>query len=392
MATLVDFTKGLSVREKEIFCDLSVVNDDFIGAQEHASKELYDVYKHGKGVVSNKWKAKKYADKASVALSAQENSALQKHTPYQLATGILGNTGSLYSSFGWFTSIRILFLGARKFLENALGSGLLLPFKNLLAIGGLSFALELIWDIFIMIPKAVFFPQGDEEKKLSYGERFWNVLFKDARANRMANAIVWLPINALGFFVTGGTSALLNIGGFIFDLFHEAHKAYVDIGNHTGLLDKLEEAYPKKQESPEVQEVKEKLKEQIYATQKNRAIIVGTTFIYALSIPFIFFCPPLSIPAIIFSSLFFSTVCFNVVRKFWNSLSSSTPSEPVAASPKKKQSTSTMAERLHLTHESLTPRNDPVTTVPILAQKAAANPFVPDLTADAAPTFSLGRS
>ncbi len=110
--------------------------------------------------------------------------------------------------------------------------------QSLIAIGGLSYGIELLIDLFI-IGKHVFLPD-ESEKHLSWTERLANALYKDDRWARMLNAAVWFSVNLAAFFFTGGISGILNIAGFAFDFGHEAIREYHDVQRHKKLIAKTE--------------------------------------------------------------------------------------------------------------------------------------------------------
>lgn len=111
--------------------------------------------------------------------------------------------------------------------------------NSLLAIGGLSYGIELLFDIFLVL-KHVFFPHKGEEN-LTIGQRFHNALNKKDRKARMWNAAIWFGINLACLFITGGTSALLNIAAFTFDVAHEIYKQRRDLKQHRKVLKKVDD-------------------------------------------------------------------------------------------------------------------------------------------------------
>jgi hypothetical protein len=109
--------------------------------------------------------------------------------------------------------------------------------NSVLTFLGLSYFLEFFFD-FLIVMKHVFIPSPGEEH-LSMGQRFVNALNKDGRKARMWNAGIWFTINLICLFITGGTSVIINIAALIFDVAHEAYKAYRDLNEHYKVLEKV---------------------------------------------------------------------------------------------------------------------------------------------------------
>jgi hypothetical protein len=278
---LLDFS-NLSRREKEIFCGIKSSNLTVIASQRAMARELHDIYYLGDGVTRDKAKVKKYADMGGIVDSDIESTRTQY----------------VYSAFGWFTTFRILLIGARKFTENVIGSSttVLTQYAGALRVGGLSYAVELLWDLGLMIPKAVFFPEGILEKQASKMERLRNILAKDNRANRMRNAVLWLAVNGTCFYVTDGMSALLNVIGFSADLLNECYNYQVDFNEHNDFLTKIKNRFNQQPRDPHVSavliDVQNAINSKIDEVKSNRrfavsmsgSLLVGITL--ALVTPF----------------------------------------------------------------------------------------------------------
>lgn len=202
---------------QEIICSLDLSgNSDAKKYQAEIAKELAHTYEHGaKGVKSNKWKAKKYAQMAGLK------------TPVAELQETVFKTENVYSAFSLFNDFRLF---AVRFVNILMIANVMVRsvFNTVLSAMGLFFALRLAFDL-SMVFKGTFFPAGDAEKELSPWERFKAVMKKDDRMYRMANDVVWFSINFLAMCFTGGlsvagvviTTTLMNISGFAFDTFAE---------------------------------------------------------------------------------------------------------------------------------------------------------------------------
>lgn len=209
--TVSDFDSHLTVEEQEILCSLPLNSGTSASLhQKKLAAKLSQIFKEGKkDLASDKWKAAAYGN-------------------YTHASP-LPRTITVFNTLGVFTSTRLALVRTNR-LTN-------LGFKFLFTLGSLSYLLELITDIGIIF-KSTFFPRTQTEKNLSHWQRFKNILKKDNRPLRMANAAVWFSINLTCVLLTGGILFYLNVAGFIFDCAVEIYKN-TSLNSHTKLLNKI---------------------------------------------------------------------------------------------------------------------------------------------------------
>jgi len=293
----------LSLDEREIFCSL-----DLIEAKEEQvimADGLAKEYELGsKNVSRDRWKTAKYRKMAGKILSKTSNTILKADTTY--------------TSLGWFTSLRLFLVRTNRLLDyffnysKQIGTALKsLSWLSLaLNIAGLSYGLELVNDISIVLYTTFRAPQTDEEKKLSHWDRFKNVLTKDNRPARMLNALVWFGINLAGFIIAltvpGGAFILpiINLAGFGFDVVLDSARALQDVNKHERLLHKVNEkiaearkAYPVDiKEHVKLVEIKTQLEAKITSVKKNRYSTAIATIGVFIGMALIFY-PPTVIPA-----------------------------------------------------------------------------------------------
>lgn len=208
-------------------------------------KILAECYKNGDaelGITRDLWKSKAYGDEELSATLV----ATKKRMDF------------FYLTLGWFTSFRLFFLRINRIFDynhlafivdrtvevgntffNTIFNAILDNAKTLFSILGLSYFVELLGDVSI-IAKAAFFPtQEEKENNPSAWSRALNTFRKGERVPRMANALVWGVVNLLGFFFTGGVSAGLNTGLFVFDVFVDVYKYYRDRSKHVCLANQI---------------------------------------------------------------------------------------------------------------------------------------------------------
>lgn len=221
-----------TLSDEVILCDLDL---------EQGAKELeYKVVP-----MSVRKKRRRLAQKLEVAFKNggedYTRDEIKAHHFHEIAEGkpskhSYATTKNVYFAFTTYTSIRLFFLRFLNLFFRSLQNPLL---KNLFAIAGFSYALELFFDVGVILYTTFRDPLTPLEARLSHWQRFKNVLHKDNRISRMANAFVWVNINVFAFIFTGGLSIWLNVGGFIFDICHEVAKAYVLINRHEQVAEKV---------------------------------------------------------------------------------------------------------------------------------------------------------
>ncbi len=197
------------------------------------AKQLAEVYSHGnQEVTADHWKAQTYAIKADESLTKEQQTAEVN----KLDEWNIKRTQSWYAGLGWFTSVRLFYVrSARVFL--LIGRALVSAARaRLIAIAGLSYGLELVIDIGVVV-KNVLNPSKGEEH-LHWTQLTINSLKKDNRWYRMANAAIWFAINLAAFILTGGMSVILNLVGFSLDPVNEVALAGLEIDKNNELLKK----------------------------------------------------------------------------------------------------------------------------------------------------------
>ncbi|MDR3477360.1 MAG: hypothetical protein P4M14_04945 [Gammaproteobacteria bacterium] len=226
-----DMTKSELARQNEILCSLDLShNPDAETYKQALAAELVNLYENGaKGVKTDKWKAKKYSKIAKVA----SKSALIQDT--------LWRTETAYNTFGWANDTRLFAVRVVNLLAVA-RVGAVAAVNSVLSILGLMYAIRLVFDI-ALVTKAVFSPEGDEEKNLSKWERLKAVMAKDTRKFRMANDLLWFALNLAAICMSAGLSlaglmaarTVMAVGGFAFDAIVEVIK-WIDVRRHEEVL------------------------------------------------------------------------------------------------------------------------------------------------------------
>ncbi|MEO8400473.1 MAG: hypothetical protein ABI597_01585 [Gammaproteobacteria bacterium] len=207
-------------------------------------KILAECYKNGDaelGITRDFWKSKGYGDEELANLAATKK-----------------RMDLFYLSLAWFTSFRLFFLRLNRIFDynnmafivdrtievgntffNTVFNAILNNAKTLFTILGLSYIVELLGDCSVIAKAAFFASQEEKENNPSAWSRAVNTFRKGERIPRMANALVWFTINLLGFYFTGGISAALNTGLFVFDVFVDVYKFYRDKSKHVCLANHI---------------------------------------------------------------------------------------------------------------------------------------------------------
>jgi hypothetical protein len=244
----------LSVYEAERYCAFDLSNNPIdVQTKKQVADWLARYYKRGgKRASADQWKAKTYEIIANPSSTKEEESeAIAAMNGWNFK-----RTQSWYAVFGWFTSIRLflartnrvadlagkpiinkLIISIFELFTSSSNSVLTIIKTRFLAIGGFSYALELLLDIGVLL-KHIFKP--DEGKKhLPWYKRLHTALCKDNRWYRMLNAAVWLSVNVATFIITGGLSSILNICGFSFDPINELILSLPELQKNKVLLQKF---------------------------------------------------------------------------------------------------------------------------------------------------------
>jgi hypothetical protein len=222
-------TLTLTQDEEELLCNITLDDHTPILKDEKTriARKLAALYESGgKDVARDPHKAIKYKNIANQ--TNQEDSSIF-------------TTSNFYTAFGWITSVRLLLARTNKLVTFIDTSKAFLP--SLFNIGGFTYAIYLLTDIFVIV-KSTFFDEISEEEKLLplktlYWQRFKNVMKKDVRPSRMLNDVIWLAINLAVFIITGGISVILNIIGFTFDIGHEIYNAIKEYKKYDAMIMKV---------------------------------------------------------------------------------------------------------------------------------------------------------
>jgi hypothetical protein len=191
------FQMELSVKQKEIFCNLDFSKYPGVGAyQEATAAELVSIFeKGGNGIARDKWKVKKYKKLLPENQNQIDNNYFK--------------TESVYATHNWLRA-------AFSFLDRAINLFDLMGYfayaflTTLVHVSGFGHAMMLAVDIGIIL-KSVFAPAGTNEKKLSYWDRLVNILRKGERIKRMISSVLWIAVSVSAIYLTGGLSLIAGI-------------------------------------------------------------------------------------------------------------------------------------------------------------------------------------
>lgn len=189
-------------------------------------------------------------------------------------------TERVYNGFRWFNACRLFvvrLLRVLRFAGISFSGAFLSNLSMLSTIGGLSYGLEVIVDLTIVLRET--FAWREHRWK-----RFWAVLTKDHRPHRLANALVWFGVNLACFFLTGGAAAILNVSLFMFDVFNDAWKAFRELRGYWQLADTFEKKLESLNADP-VANHKEIARYQYYLKQtKNKMSGVAKINLYQVAL------------------------------------------------------------------------------------------------------------
>lgn len=82
--------------------------------------------------------------------------------------------------------------------------------------------------------------------EISWGNRLIELLWKDSRPSRMANAILWVTINVIALpvqLVATVIGSIFTFAGTVIDVFIDAASSLYDFWNHHSLINKLETSF-----------------------------------------------------------------------------------------------------------------------------------------------------
>lgn len=265
MATTITTKEGIELTpdEAEIYCALKCDSDATKDIQRDVAAKLADLYNEGRrDVISNEAKA---------------NQFLAYSTESGLPTTGYVTAENTFFWLNWFTSFRLAFVRANRvadFFKKAF-----LP--ALFSIGGLSYFINVVIDLYQSIHKALY-PRSQLERDLGFWRRFYNALNEGDRPNRMTNDLLWFGVNFAAFILSLGVSglamatvklisAVANLAGFSLDVTHDSGFAWLNYKRHVRLRDKLMERSEKL--NKEIQQLSKNINQlgdagQVLRTQK----------------------------------------------------------------------------------------------------------------------------
>lgn len=215
-----------NVKEKEIFCSLRFENEILKAQQKELSLELANIFEHGdENTARDLVKAKKY----------------RGENPFDFV-------GLVFTLHGIFTGIRHLLSRTNRLLS-LFKLGFLPAFFSIF---GLSYGINLIVDIGIILHSTFRLELSDFEKKYSFWERtkmrFKNVVMEDGRLNRMtndgfsfaANLAVWLCAGPLALGIAPFLNIVISSSVHIFDAIHDAFFTWFNFNPYKQLAKKID--------------------------------------------------------------------------------------------------------------------------------------------------------
>lgn len=217
-----------SLDDKVILCSMDLSgNPQALLDQKNYAAELANVFTTGNEFAARDlWKASHYKKLAGLD-ETPPGPCLVRTKTFYVASRL----------FSYSRSIVYLLNRAFHFVSQPLAI-------RLFQVGGLSFGVQLLFDIAVTIHSTflVSYPVEEYQSSIarSIWQRFTNVMLKDGRLNRMIFSALLCILNLLGFFLTGGFFILINLAGFLFDLVNKACKTYADAGKFKQVLNKID--------------------------------------------------------------------------------------------------------------------------------------------------------
>lgn len=195
----------LSDAQKEFLCGLDLsANRRAREEQKNIALYLGKKYLHGS------------KDTPKDAVRARKFFAIAEYqpTPEEEATLNRVNLNGFYKWFWRLNDLRLKFV----FSNSALSLVGKAFWRRIYSVAGFGYALRLLIDLAVCLHSALRTDVSEEHAKLSFWERFKLELKEGGRFNRIANDILWFPINLLGFVLGGAVAIGLNLAGFCNDI------------------------------------------------------------------------------------------------------------------------------------------------------------------------------
>lgn len=325
----------LSITKLEILCKLNFNGNE--EGNEEAKQEQNEIVAYlanlyefgGKRASPDKLKAIKYKEQLKGFASSPPS--------------MLKGPNSLYTASSWFNFIRLYALRVLMVTEYFVKQTLI---PRLYGIGGLLYIGDFLFDAFDILQATVRPAATEEEKNMGFWElraqRFKNAINEEGRLAHMSNAFVWGIINSLTFFLTGGYTVFITLGGFGFDGIAELFKGGKDYHDHKSLLNEYckdlkekraelenlkrtdntsnqdeaqrqEKIHELEKEVKKLETYKTQLTNELDSVKKIRTYTTISTFITLAGIAMMFF-PPTIVPGVV---LTITGLALNLGEKMW---------------------------------------------------------------------------
>ena len=231
--------------EKEVLCGLVFSSSDPEDGQAIAdlkneqttlAAELGGFYQFGTAnYAPNILKANQYSTKAGLPPFADsEEDADEDGFSRETLGAELASWAQ--AGHGWYSTFRLWLWRFNRFYGqfNA-------PFlPNFYSLFGISYGVDLLIDLSIVLEAVFFAPLAPHEKNWSWlrigATRLKNILLDDQRGFNILNNALWLTINVTVFFVSPQTAIILNMCGFGADTFVDMAKGFRELWRHGKLL------------------------------------------------------------------------------------------------------------------------------------------------------------
>lgn len=324
--------------------------EDLKKKQKKLKKHIHYWDERRKNTAKSKEKFAKYLkdyNKAAKTLNVSSEKSTFFNSLFSLVSFYLPNKAQFL--LRWFTSTRLFLLRLNRVIS--LYTKPILP--KLFAIGGLSYALNLVATVFQVIGlvnMVVFAPRSQKEQGLTNLQLVWprtkaglqqlkNVVLDTTLIADVLNDAIWLTVNILGFIFTGGLSIIANACGFSFDVFNEIVVGGINIWRNVDALRKINREIKAENNKNEKKDeeylkslniIKQGIKNELKSTIKDVAYkVVCTSIILAGMI--LYWNPttlPLGLGLVVGASMALGggSVFFGFGRRVWNLATSLTSS------------------------------------------------------------------
>ncbi|MBA3662001.1 MAG: hypothetical protein H0W64_09745 [Gammaproteobacteria bacterium] len=279
-------------KQKEMFCRLAIDHtqpggEQALLLQKSFAAELARLHYDGsEDLAKDLWKSNEYRLQAGLPPIDAGDDLFRTKKYYELASKYTEIRINWYIVQETFAPFRPTF-DKVGFNSNSVLNALGIAFIHRIAgYAGLSYGLDFLFDCGVILYSTFFKEKNEREKRanLPYlkliAERFKNVVHKEGRLPRMANALLWFSINFSAFVVTGGLSIIFNLIGFGIDCLSIAGYGIADVKAQNVTLQKLKSTV--QLQEVEIQDLvkKENVNEKIMELrQLDKKIIELTSFL-----------------------------------------------------------------------------------------------------------------